>query len=101
MERFLKNASSEEQIRSSLNEMQGETGCAALYFLAADGSCMTPDGKRVSLGSQTGLGTHLSDGEDVVVNAALPGKPQMFVLVCRRYRGSTAASPMTRLPSPV
>ena len=30
---FLKNASSEEQIRSSLNEMQKETGCAALYFL--------------------------------------------------------------------
>ena len=39
---FLDNASSEEQIRSSLNEMKGETGSAALYFLAADGSCMTP-----------------------------------------------------------
>ncbi|OLA28152.1 MAG: hypothetical protein BHW25_00210 [Faecalibacterium sp. CAG:82-related_59_9] len=36
---FLDNASSEEQIRSSLNEMKGETGSAALYFLAADGSC--------------------------------------------------------------
>ena len=85
---FLKNASSEEQIRSSLNEMQGETGCAALYFLAADGSCMTPDGERVSLGSQTGLGTHLSDGEDVVVNAALPGKPQMLVFVCPEAKGT-------------
>ena len=85
---FLKNASSEEQIRSSLNEMQGETGCAALYFLASDGSCMTPDGERVSLGSQTGLGTHLSDGEDVVVNAALPGKPQMLVFVCPEAKGT-------------
>ena len=85
---FLKNASGEEQIRSSLNEMQGETGCAALYFLAADGSCMTPDGERVSLGSQTGLGTHLSDGEDVVVNAALPGKPQMLVFVCPEAKGT-------------
>ena len=85
---FLKNASSEEQIRSSLNEMQGETDCAALYFLASDGSCMTPDGERVSLGSQTGLGTHLSDGEDVVVNAALPGKPQMLVFVCPEAKGT-------------
>ena len=30
---FLKNASSEEQIRSSLNEMQKETGCAAVVRL--------------------------------------------------------------------
>lgn len=47
---FLKNASSEEQIRSSLNEMQKETGCAALYFLASDGSCMTQGrAKRAAL----------------------------------------------------
>ena len=84
---FLKNASSEEQIRSSLNEMQKETGCAALYFLAADGSCMTPDGERVSLGSQVDLGTHLFAGEDVVVNTALPGKPQMLVFACPEIQG--------------
>lgn len=46
---LLDNASSEEQIRSSLNEMKGETGSAALYFLASDGSCMTPDGETGSL----------------------------------------------------
>ena len=33
----MKNDLSEEQIRASLNEMQEETGCAALYFLASDG----------------------------------------------------------------
>ena len=85
---FLKNASSEEQIRSSLNEMQKETGCAALYFLASDGSCMTPDGERVSLGSQVDLGTHLFTGEDVVVNTALPGKPQMLVFACPEMSGT-------------
>ena len=84
---FMKNASSEEQIRSSLNEMQGETDCAALYFLASDGSCMTPDGERVSLGSQVDLGTHLFAGEDVVVNTALPGKPQMLVFACPEIQG--------------
>ena len=85
---LLEIASSEEQIHSGMDKMQKEIGCAALYFLASDGSCMTQDGEKSSLGSQTGLGTHLSDGEDVVVNAALPGKPQMLVFVCPEAKGT-------------
>ena len=85
---LLEIASSEEQIRSGMDKMQKEIDCAALYFLASDGSCMTQDGERSSLGSQTGMGTHLSDGEDVVVNAALPGKPQMLVFVCPEAKGT-------------
>ena len=84
----MKNASSEEQIRASLNEMQKETGCAALYFLASDGSCMTPDGERGSLGSQVDLNEPFSNGEDIVLNAALPGKPQMLVFVCPETKGT-------------
>jgi len=85
---LLEIASSEEQIRSGMDKMRKEIDCAALYFLASDGSCMTQDGEKSSLGSQTGLGTHLSDGEDVVVNAALPGKPQMLVFVCPEAKGT-------------
>ena len=85
---LLEIASSEEQIRSGMDKMQKEIDCAALYFLASDGSCMTQDGEKSSLGSQTGLGTHLSGGEDVVVNAALPGKPQMLVFVCPDAKGT-------------
>ena len=85
---LLENASSEEQIRSSLNEMQKETGCAALYFLASDGSCMTQGGEKSSLGSQTDLDTQLFAGEDVVVNAVLPGKPQMLVFACPEMSGT-------------
>ena len=85
---LLEIASSDEQIRSGMDKMQKEIDCAALYFLASDGSCMTQDGEKSSLGSQTGLGTHLSDGEDVVVNAALPGKPQMLVFVCPEAKGT-------------
>ena len=85
---FLDNASSEEQIRSSLNEMKGETGSAALYFLAADGSCMTPDGETGSLGSQVDLNGPFSNGEDIVLNAALPGKPQMLVFACPETQGT-------------
>ena len=85
---LLEIASDEEQIRSSLNEMQKETGCAALYFLASDGSCMTQDGEKSSLGSQTDLDTLIFAGEDVVVNAALPGKPQMLVFACPEVSGT-------------
>ena len=85
---FLDNASSEEQIRSSLNEMKGETGCAALFFLASDGSCMTPDGETGSLGSQVDLNEPFSNGEDIVLNAALPGKPQMLVFICPETQGT-------------
>ena len=85
---LLEIASSDEQTRSGMDKMQKEIDCAALYFLASDGSCMTQDGEKSSLGSQTGLGTHLSDGEDVVVNAALPGKPQMLVFVCPEAKGT-------------
>ena len=85
---LLEIASSDEQIRSGMDKMQKEIDCAALYFLASDGSCMTQDGEKSSLGSQTGLGTHLSDGEDIVVNAALPGKPQMLVFVCPEAKGT-------------
>ena len=85
---FLDNASSEEQIRSSLNEMKGETGCAALYFLASDGSCMTPDGETGSLGSQVDLNEPFSNGEDIVLNAVMPGKPQMLVFICPETQGT-------------
>ena len=85
---FLDNASSEEQIRSSLNEMQGETGCAALFFLASDGSCMTPDGETGSLGTQIDLNKPFANGEDIVLNAALPGKPQMLVFACPETQGT-------------
>ena len=89
----MKNASSEEQIRSSLNEMQGETGCAALFFLASDGSCMTPDGETGSLGSQVDLNEPFSNGEDIVLNAVMPGKPQMLVFACPETQGTYRGFP--------
>ncbi len=85
---LLEIASSDEQIRTGMDGMQKETGCAALYFLASDGSCMTQDGEKSSLGSQTDLGTQLFTGKDFVVNAVLPGKPQMLVFICSEVSGT-------------
>ena len=85
---FLESTTDEEQIRTSLNEMQTETSCAALYFLAADGSCMTPDGETGSLGSQVDLNEPFSNGEDIVLNAVMPGKPPMLVFICPETQGT-------------
>ena len=85
---LLEIASSEEQIRSGMDKMQKEIDCAALYFLASDGSCMTQDGEKSSLGSQTDLDALIFAGEDVVVNTALPGKPQMLVFACPEMSGT-------------
>ena len=85
---FLESTTDEEQIRTSLNEMQTETSCAALFFLASDGSCMTPDGETGSLGTQIDLNKPFANGEDIVLNAALPGKPQMLVFICPETQGT-------------
>ena len=85
---LLENTTDEEEIRSSLNGIQKETGCAALCFLSSDGSCMTPDGETGSLGSQVDLNKAFSNGEDIVLNAALPGKPQMLVFICPEVSGT-------------
>ena len=85
---FLENTTNEERTRSFLNDMQQETGCAGLCFLASDGSCMTPDGETGSLGSQIDLNEPFAAGEDIVLNAALPGKPQMLVFICPETRGT-------------
>lgn len=49
---------------------------------------MTPDGETGSLGSQIDLNGPFSAGEDVVLNAALPGKPQMLVFACPETQGT-------------
>ena len=85
---FLDNVSSEEQIRAYFHKAQQDTGYAAFYFLAANGSCMTPDGETGSLGSQVDLNRPFSAGEDIVINAALPGKPQMLVFICPETQGT-------------
>ena len=85
---LLEIASSDEQIRTGMDGMQKETGCAALYFLASDGTYMTQDGENGSPGSQVDLNKAFSNGEDIVLNAALPGKPQMLVFICPEVSGT-------------
>ena len=85
---FLKNTSDESEIQAYVEEAQQDTGFADFYFLSYDGNYMTVLGETGYLGLQTNLDEKLSDGEDVVMNAVLPGKPQMLVFICPEIQGS-------------
>ena len=85
---FLKNTSDEGEIQAYVEEAQQDTGFADFYFLSYDGNYMTVSGETGYLGLQTNLDEKLSDGEDIVMNAVLPGKPQMLVFICPEIQGS-------------
>ena len=85
---FLENTSDEAEIQAYIEEAQQDTGFAAFYFLTYDGNYMTVTGETGYLGLQTNLDEKLADGKDIVMNTALPGKPQMLVFVCPKTRGS-------------
>ena len=85
---FLENTSDEGEIQAYVEEAQQDTGFADFYFLSYDGNYMTVSGETGYLGLQTNLDEKLSDGEDIVMNAVLPGKPQMLVFICPEIQGS-------------
>ena len=85
---FLENTSDEAKIQAYIEKAQQNTGFADFYFLTYDGNYMTVTGETGYLGLQTNLDEKLAHDEDVVVNTALPGKPQMLVFICPKTHGS-------------
>ena len=85
---FLENTSDEDEIQAYIEKAQQATGFAGFYFLSYDGNYMTVTGETGYLGLQTNLDEQLANGDDIVMNTALPGKPQMLVFVCPETQGS-------------
>ena len=85
---FLENTSDEAEIQTYIEAAQQSTGFADFYFLTYDGNYMTVTGETGYLGLQTNLDEKLALNEDVVVNTALPGKPQMLAFICPETQGS-------------
>ena len=85
---FLKNTSNEDEIQAYIEEAQQATGFVDFYFLSYDGNYTTVTGETGYLGLQTNLDEKLSDGEDIVVNTALPGKAPMLAFICPETQGS-------------
>ena len=86
--RFLESTSDEAEIQAYIEKAQQDTGFASFYFLSYDGNYTTVTGETGYLGLQTNLDEKLAHDEDVVVNTALPGKPQMLAFICPETQGS-------------
>ena len=85
---FLENTSNEDEIQAYIKQAQKNTGFADFYFLTYDGNYITVTGETGYLGLQTNLDEKLAHDEDVVVNTALPGRPQMLAFICPETQGS-------------
>ena len=85
---FLESTSDEAEIQAYIEAAQQSTGFAEFYFLTYDGNYMTVTGETGYLGLQTNLDERLAHDEDIVVNTALPGKPQMLAFICPETQGS-------------
>ena len=77
-----------QRFRRISKQAQQNTGFADFYFLTYDGNYITVTGETGYLGLQTNLDEKLAHDEDVVVNTALPGKPQMLAFICPETQGS-------------
>ena len=85
---FLENTSDEAEIQAYIKQAQQNTGFADFYFLTYDGNYMTVTGETGYLGLQTNLDEKLAHDEDIVVNTALPGRPQMLAFICPETQGN-------------
>ena len=85
---FLESTSDEDEIQAYIEQAQQDTGFADFYFLTYDGNYMTVTGETGYLGLQTNLDEKLADGDDIVMNTALPGKPQLLAFICPEAQGS-------------
>ena len=86
--KYLQNTSSEKDICEYIDEVQKETACSNFYFLSSEGNYMTVTGETGYLGLQGNLEEQITQGNDIVMNAALPGKPQMLVFACPEVYGT-------------
>ena len=84
---YLQKASTEKEICDYINKVQEETGFSGFYFLSFDGNYKTITGETGYLGFQGNLDDKITQRNDIIMNAALPGKSQMLVFACPEVNG--------------
>ena len=84
----LQHLSDEQEICEFMEAAQQEIGFTEFYFLSPEGNYMTVTGETGYLGLQGNLEENISQGNDMIMSAVLPGKPQMLVFACPEMQGS-------------
>lgn len=85
---YLQKTSDESEIRDYVDKAQDEAGFLYFYFLSADGNYKMLTGETGYLGLQEDLEDKIAQGEDIITNAVVPGKPQMLVFASPQSHGS-------------
>ena len=83
----LQNISSEDEIRKYIEKAQEDAGFLDFFFLSADGNYKMATGKTGYLGLQENIEEEIRQGNDVVANAAVPGKSQLLVFATPKAHG--------------
>ena len=83
----LQDISSEGEIRDYIKKAQEDAGFLDFFFLSADGNYKMATGETGYLGLQEDIGEDIRQGNDVIANAALPGKSQLLVFATPEAHG--------------
>ena len=84
----LQHTSGENEIRDYIEKAQEDAGFLEFYFLSADGDYKTVTGETGYLGLQENMEEEIRKGNDVITNAAVPGKSQLLVFATPNAHGS-------------
>ena len=83
----LQNISSEDEIRDYIKKAQEDAGFLEFFFLSADGNYKMATGETGYLGLQGNVEDKIRQGNDVIANAAVPGKSQLLVFATPKAHG--------------
>ena len=83
----LQDISNEDAIRDYIKKAQKDAGFKEFFFLSAEGNYKMATGETGYLGLQEDIGEDIWQGNDVIANAALPGKSQLLVFATPEAHG--------------
>ena len=83
----LQNTSSEDEIFNYIKKAQEDAGFLEFFFLSADGNYKMATGETGYLGLQGNVEEEIRQGNDVIANAAVPGKSQLLVFAAPKAHG--------------
>ena len=83
----LQDILSEDEIRDYIKKAQEDTGFLEFFFLSADGDYKMATGETGYLGLQENIEDEIRQGNDVIANAAVPGKSQLLIFATPKAHG--------------
>ena len=83
----LQNTSSEDEVFNYIKKVQEDAGFLEFFFLSADGNYKMATGETGYLGLQGNVEDKIRQGNDVIANAAVPGKSQLLVFATPKAHG--------------